>query len=195
MALLGAASIVVRWDLEVLLDLRLNPGDLWMAPAVLGDSAHTLLLRKTADGMTQRPLLLASIFAALGLMAPLILWTGVGALRTVADVWEAALYVGIFASAAFFLWNRGVVQVGPERAAPFMYLMPVYASVLSALFIGEGVQAYQVAGGALVLAGLWMIKRRYPHLIASGFDLHPSEAELFSQGVAQSASIRIRTTW
>lgn len=51
-------------------------------------------------------------------------------------------------------------RVGPERAAPLMYMMPVYASVLGALFIGERVQGYQVAGGALVLAGLWMARKR-----------------------------------
>ncbi|MBI5279238.1 MAG: DMT family transporter [Burkholderiales bacterium] len=160
-SLLGAGSILVRWDIDVLLGLRFNPGDLWMVPAVLASSAHALLLKRTPDGVAQGPLLLASMFAALVLMAPAVLWVGVGSLAAVATMWPAALYVGVFASAiAFLLWNRGVVNLGPERAAPLMYLMPVYASVLSALFIGEGVQAYQFAGGAIVLAGLWMARSR-----------------------------------
>jgi drug/metabolite transporter (DMT)-like permease len=161
LAMLGAASILVRWDIGVITNLQFNRGDLWMLPAVLCASAHTLLLKKTPAGATQGPLLLAAMIVALLLMAPVVVWMGVGALAAVAGVWPSALYVGIFASAAaFFLWNRGVSQVGPERAAPMMYMMPVYASVLSALFIGEGVQGYQAAGGVLVLAGLWMARKR-----------------------------------
>lgn len=157
--IVGAVGILVRWDLSVLVNLQFNRGDLWMLPAVAMSSAHTLLLRRTPAGVTQGPLLLASMFAAVALMAPLVVAMGAGDLAAVTKVWPAAVYVGVFASAAaFLLWNRGVVAVGAQRAAPLMYLMPVYASVLSALFIGEGVQPYQVAGGAVVLAGLWLAR-------------------------------------
>lgn len=160
-SLLGAASLLVRWDWAVVTNLHLNPGDLWMLPAVFASSAHMLLLKKTPAGVTQGPLLLASMAAALLAMAPFAAWMGPRSLLAVTGVWPAALYVGVFASAAaFWLWNRGVVHVGPERAAPFTYMMPVYASVLTVMFMGEGVQAYQLAGGSVVLAGLWMARKR-----------------------------------
>jgi drug/metabolite transporter (DMT)-like permease len=161
LALLGAASILVRWDLNVLMHLRFNRGDLWMLPAVMCSSAHTLLLKKAPAGVAPGPLLLASMLAALIAMAPLVTWLGVEALAAITTVWPAAMYVGICASAvAFFLWNRGVVLVGPEHAAPLMYMMPVYASLLAAAFLGEALQAYQMAGGALVVAGLWLSRPR-----------------------------------
>ena len=161
LAMLGAASVLVRWDPASVRNLRFIDGDLWMLPAVLCASAHTLLLKKTPAGVTQGPLLLASIIAALLQMSPLVVWNGVGALAAVSGVWASALYVGVFASAAaFMLWNRGVVRIGPARAAPVVYLMPVYGSVLSALFIGEGVHAYQLGGGALVFADKKMARQR-----------------------------------
>ncbi len=161
LAMLGAGSILVRWDVSVITQLKFNKGDLWMLPAVLCASAHTLLLKKTPAGVTQGPLLLASMFAAVLLMAPAVGWSGIDSLGAVANVWPAALYIGVFASAAaFFLWNRGVMRVGPERAAPLMYMMPIYASVLAVLFIGESLQPYQAAGGALVLSGLWIARKR-----------------------------------
>ena len=161
-ALLGAAWILVRGDFDALAQWRFSRGDLWMLPAVLGSSAHMLLLKRTPAGLTQGPLLLASMVAAVLLLGAVLPWSFTGAeLAVVAQVWPAALYVGVFASAAaFFCWNRGVVRVGPARAAPFMYLMPLYASVLSVLFIGETVQAYQAVGGALVLGGLWLARER-----------------------------------
>jgi drug/metabolite transporter (DMT)-like permease len=157
--MVGAIGILVRWDIDVLMHLQFNRGDLWMLPAVLGASAHTLLLKKTPAGVAQGPLLLASMFAAIAAMAPGVAWMGVDTLAAVPKVWPAAIYVGVFASAAaFLLWNRGVVAVGAGRAAPLMYLMPVYASLMSAGFIGEAVQGYQVMGGAVVLLGLWLTR-------------------------------------
>lgn len=161
LALVGAASILVRWDLSVLMHLRFNRGDLWMLPAVVCSSTHTLLLKKTPAGVAQGPLLLASMLAALVAMAPLVALTGARHLAAIASLWPAALYIGICASAAaFFLWNRGVVRIGPERAAPMMYMMPVYASLLATVFLGEAVQPYQLAGGALVVVGLWLSRSR-----------------------------------
>ncbi|MGZ5269800.1 MAG: DMT family transporter [Ramlibacter sp.] len=159
-ALLGAASILVRWDWDAVVNLHFNRGDLWMLPAVACAGTHTLLLKKTPPGVTQGPLLFSSVVAAVLLMVPVVAWTGVGRLAAVADVWQGTLYVGTCASAAaFFLWNRGVVFVGPQRAAPFMYMMPVYASLLSAVFLNESVQRYQVAGGAIVVAGLYLARK------------------------------------
>lgn len=162
LALSGAAWILVRGEWASLARLRFSGSDLWMLPAVLGSSAHMLLLRRTPAGLTQGPLLLASTLAAVLLMGTALPWlSSTDQLTAVAGVWPAALYVGVFASAAAFLcWNRGVVRVGPARAAPYMYLMPLYASVLSVLFIGEAVQPYQAAGGALVLGGLWLARER-----------------------------------
>jgi drug/metabolite transporter (DMT)-like permease len=159
--LAGAVSILVRWDWQALVQLRFHEGDLLMIPAVLGASAHALLLRRTPAGVTQGPLLLASMVAAVLLMSAAAGWRGVATLSAIVNAWPGALYVGVCASAiAFLLWNRGVMAVGAERAAPLMYAMPVYASVLSAVFLGEGMHAYQLAGGSLVLAGLWVARRR-----------------------------------
>jgi drug/metabolite transporter (DMT)-like permease len=158
----GAAWILARGDWAVLVQLRFSRSDLWMLPAVLGSSAHMLLLKRTPAGATQGPLLLASMLAALLQMAAALPWVaGASELAAIAAVWPAAMYVGVFASAAAFLcWNRGVVQMGPARAAPFMYLMPLYASGLSALFLGDAVRPYQACAGALVLAGLWLARDR-----------------------------------
>ena len=51
-------------------------------------------------------------------------------------------YVAILASAlAFWFWNRGVMRLGPARAGPYLYLMPVYGSCFSVALLGEPVRA------------------------------------------------------
>jgi drug/metabolite transporter (DMT)-like permease len=158
-SLAGAVLLLVQGSAEALLALAPTRGDLWMLPAVAGAAAHVLLLRQTPAGATQGPLLAASIAAALAMMLPLLLWRGELAVPAGVRLLAGLAYIGVPASAlAFLLWNRGVARIGPPRAAPFMYLMPVYGSLLSLLVLGEPVQGFQYAGGALVLLGLWLAR-------------------------------------
>ena len=157
LSLFGAVALIVRGSLPALLDLELTPGDLWMLPAVVGAAAQALLLKRTPAGVTQAPLLSASVAAALAMMLPLLLWRGALVVPTSAPILWSLGYVGILASAlAFWLWNRGVVRLGPGRAGPYLYLMPVYGSVFSVLLLGERPQLFQYIGGILVIAGLWL---------------------------------------
>jgi drug/metabolite transporter (DMT)-like permease len=69
-------------------------------------------------------------------------------------------YVAIFPSAlAYLFFNRGVALIGPNRAAPFQHLMPVFGSAMAILFLGETLQPFHIAGYALVLAGVVIASR------------------------------------
>jgi len=159
LSMAGAVTLIVSGRFEALLGLESRRGDLWMLPAIASAAAHVLLLRRTPAGLAQGPLLAASAAAALMLMSPLLLWRGDLTLTVDARVLWGLAYIGILASAlAFWLWNRGVAAVGPVRSAGYMFLMPLYAALLSFVLLGEAVQAWQLVGGALVLLGLWFAR-------------------------------------
>jgi len=64
-------------------------------------------------------------------------------------------YVGLMASVvAYLAWNEGVAAHGPQRSAPYLHLLPVFASILAAVLLDEGFHGYHAAGFGLVLAGL-----------------------------------------
>lgn len=159
----GAAALVARGRLDILRTLAPAPGDLWMLPAIVCAAVQALLLRRTPPGVTQGPLLSASVLMALGMMLPFVLGApqaGAAWHRT-PDTLAAVAYVGVLASAlAFWLWNRAVTTVGPARAAPYLYLMPLYGSALSLILLDEAPQAFQLVGGGLVLLGLWIARER-----------------------------------
>lgn len=161
-ALTGAAILIARGDVSTLVSLRFGKGDLWMIPAVFSVATQALLLKCSPDSIGQAPLLAASVIAALVMMLPMMLMSGSpivppSGTRLVAGL----LYVGVLASAAaFLLWNRGVARLGPGRSGPFLYLMPVYGSILSGVLLGEAARNFQYVGGALVFLGLWLAGRR-----------------------------------
>ena len=73
----------------------------------------------------------------------------------------ALLFSGVFSTGlAYVLWNAGVRHVGASHTAVFANLVPIVALGTGAAFLGEGVSELQLLGGGLVLAGVWLVRRR-----------------------------------
>ena len=70
------------------------------------------------------------------------------------------LFIGVFGTAWAFVWfYEGVRAIGPARAAAFINLVPVAAITLGVLLLGEPLELSMLAGGALVIAGIWILNR------------------------------------
>jgi drug/metabolite transporter (DMT)-like permease len=158
----GVLTIILHGDITALASIRFNKGDLMYAACMFAFGLYSAL-------MPRRPK--THQLSLIGFT------TGCGALMLVPfSVWELAFgnatltfdtltfatlfYVAIFPSAlAYLFFNRGVALIGPNRAAPFQHLMPVFGSAMAILFLGETLQPFHIAGYALVLAGVVIASR------------------------------------
>lgn len=61
---------------------------------------------------------------------------------------------------ANLLWAYGTAGVSSSTAASFLYLMPVSASALSILFLGEELHPYHVVGVLAIFVGIALADRR-----------------------------------
>jgi drug/metabolite transporter (DMT)-like permease len=69
-------------------------------------------------------------------------------------------YVVIFPSTlAYLFFNRGIALIGPNRAAPFFHLVPVFGSAMAILLLGEQPRLFHLIGYVLVLAGVVIASR------------------------------------
>jgi drug/metabolite transporter (DMT)-like permease len=74
------------------------------------------------------------------------------------------LYFALFGTVLAFVWfYDGVKAIGAARAAQFINLVPVCGVAFGALVLGEPVTGALLAGGLLVLAGLWLTHRAPLH--------------------------------
>jgi drug/metabolite transporter (DMT)-like permease len=74
--------------------------------------------------------------------------------------WLGLLYSAVFAVAiAYVVWYTSVRRVGNARTAIFSNLTPVVSVLVSWLFLGYKLAPLQLAGGAVVLAGLLLTRR------------------------------------
>lgn len=74
-----------------------------------------------------------------------------------ASQWVAIVYLGIFGSAvAFTLWVFALSRTSPTRTAVTITVNPVFASIVGAVAIGEGIGLNLIVGLAAVAAGIWI---------------------------------------
>ena len=161
-SLAGVLVIISRGNPASLLELRLNPGDLWMLVAVLDWGLYTVGLHWRPKGVDPILLLAAMILVGISLLAPAWTWElmqGRGiALNTgsVAGIAYTAIFPGLL---GYVFYNRGVALVGPGQGALFLHLMPVFGTVLSVIFLDELPGAFHAAGIAAILCGIWLTTR------------------------------------
>ncbi len=162
-SMIGVITIVARGDLAVLAHLNLNLGDLWMLGAVLVWAIYTVGLAWRPAGV--HPMLMLAAMTAVGLAAllPAYLWElAQGRQINVHLASLASLaYVGIFPSfLGYIFYNRGVGEVGANKASLFIHLMPVFGTILSAIFLGEVPLWYHYLGISLIFTGIWLTMKK-----------------------------------
>ena len=162
-SLCGALTIVARGDLAVLAHLNLNAGDVWMLGAVLVWAIYTVGLAWRPAGV--HPMLMLAAMTAVGLaaLAPAWLWEmAQGRHINVTPGSLASLaYVGIFPSfVGYIFYNRGVADIGANKASLFIHLMPVFGTILSAIFLAEIPHWYHYLGIGLIFTGIWLTMKK-----------------------------------
>lgn len=158
-AFLGVLVIITRADWQVLRALHFNSGDFFVLTGVACWAIYTVCLRwrpVSLDGLT---FLGATVCIGTVLITPLYLWElSQGAhIRMTPGVAASILYLGLFPSVlAYVFWNRAVAMVGASTAGLFIYLMPVFGTLLSVLFLQETLRLYHLAGIVLVVSGVYL---------------------------------------
>ena len=71
--------------------------------------------------------------------------------------WLAIAYLGVIGSAgAFILWVFALSRTSPTKTAVTITVNPVFASIVGAFAIGEGIGVNLIAGLAAVAVGIWI---------------------------------------
>lgn len=159
LSFVGVATIVLRGDPGTLASLSLNIGDLWMLGAVLVWAIYTIGLQWRPGGL--HPMLMLAAFTTVGvaLLMPAYAWELFSGLHINLHwgSFAALLYVGIFPSfLGYIFYNRAVAEVGASTGSLFIHLMPVFGTLLAAIFLSEIPVWYHYAGIVMIFAGIWL---------------------------------------
>ncbi|BDD88497.1 DMT family transporter [Desulfofustis limnaeus] len=136
-----------------------NPGDLLVLVAALLWALYSTNLKRYPREMHPFAYQTGIVISGLAVLLPCYLYElslgktmefGLPTLLTI-------IYVALFASIlAFIFWNRAVRTVGPNKAGPFIHLMPVFSTLLAVVFLDETIEPFHLAGIALIFTGIAM---------------------------------------
>ncbi len=161
-SLTGVLIIILRGDPSALAAIQFNKGDLMFASAVLAFGLYSAVMTKRPS---THPLSLITFTMACGsiMLVPFAWWEMLSGFGPKVDLLTAGTlaYVVIFPSTlAYLAFNRGIALIGPNRASPFLHLVPVFGSAMAIVLLGEQLKLFHVIGYVLVLAGVIIASRQ-----------------------------------
>ncbi|RVT41206.1 DMT family transporter [Sphingobium algorifonticola] len=156
LSMAGVMIVVTQGQVETLLHLRLNVGDIFVLIASVLWAVYTVLLPRRPD-LHPLSFLCATFVVGVAVVTPLAAWELSHGARI---VWTpmaigAAFYVALFPSViAYVFYTRGVSLVGGAVAGQFINAMPLVGALLAVLALGEPLAAYHLVGMATILLGI-----------------------------------------
>jgi drug/metabolite transporter (DMT)-like permease len=76
------------------------------------------------------------------------------------DGWMGVAFLGVFCSGlAYFAWYDALRALPAAQTGAFLYIEPLVAMVVAAIILAEPITLAALAGGAVILLGVWLVNR------------------------------------
>ena len=163
LSLIGIGSIISNGNIDKIISLSFNKGDLWMIVCVVTWSLYSTLLKKKQFKFSQFALIQLMVSAGIIFLIPQFFYEqSMGLELNINKAFLLILfYVVIFpAIAAYYFWQKGIEIIGPNRATMFIQLMPLFSAVLAIIIFKEKFELYHFTGAVFILTGIYLSNRK-----------------------------------
>ena len=159
-ATIGVIVILSKGNLENLLNLQFNIGDLTLILAMFSASLYNVLLRKVPKEITI-PVLLFTV-QVLGTLVSLPIYLVetyfFRPMPVNGEIILTLLWIGIAVTSIAVGMNNAVVRnLGANKASISNYLRSLFTALLAILLIGEIFEIYHGVAFILVISGIWLL--------------------------------------
>ena len=163
LSIIGIGSIISNGDIQKIIALDFNKGDIWMLVCVITWSLYSTLLKKNNFKFSQFTLIQLMVSVGILFLIPQFFYEkSIGLeLNFNKDFYLILIYVAIFpAIAAYYFWQKGVAIIGPNRASMFIQLMPLFSAIMAIIFFEEIFELYHFVGAIFILSGIYLSNKK-----------------------------------
>ena len=158
-SVLGILSIITKLDLDILLSLNFNKGDLIMIGGVITWGLYSSFLKKKK--FTLPLLTLVHVLCTFGLIfvLPQFLYELSQGLTVKFNInlGYTLIYLALFPSiGSYYCWAGAVAIIGANRAGIFLSLIPFFSTIMAMVFFNEKFQFFHLIGSILIILGLFL---------------------------------------
>ena len=163
LSVIGIGSIISNGDIQKIISLDFNKGDMWMLVCVITWSLYSTLLKKNNFKLSQFTLIQLMVSVGILFLIPQFFYEKSIGLELNLDknFFLILIYVAIFpAIAAYYFWQKGIEIIGPNRASMFIQLMPLFSAVMAIIIFKEKFELYHFVGAIFILSGIYLSNRK-----------------------------------
>ena len=158
-SVLGILSIITKLDVEILLSLNFNRGDIIMIGGVITWGIYSTLLKKKK--FTLPLLTLVHIICTFGLISvfPQFLYelSNGQVINFDINLVYTLVFLALFPSiGSYYCWAGAVSVIGANRAGISLSLIPLFSSIMAILIYDEMFQFFHLIGAILIILGLFL---------------------------------------
>ena len=155
----GILSIITKLNLEILLTLSFNKGDMIMIGGVITWGLYSSFLKKKT--FTLPLLTLVHILCTFGLIfifPQFIYEFSQGQIINFnINLFYILIFLAIFPSiGSYYCWAGAVSIIGANRAGIFLSLIPLFSTIMAIFFYNEQFQFFHLIGAILIILGLFL---------------------------------------
>ncbi|WP_435166943.1 DMT family transporter [Candidatus Pelagibacter bacterium nBUS_28] len=162
-SVLGILAIITRLDLNILLSLNFNKGDLFMIGAIIAWGIYSAYLKKRTFEVSL--LALVHIICTFGLIFLLPLFVldlmQEKTIEMSSNFFYILIYIAIFPSiGSYYCWAGAVSIIGANRAGIFLSLIPLFSTIFAILLFNEKFLFFHFIGSVLIILGLFLSNKK-----------------------------------
>ena len=162
-SVLGILSIITKLDLNILLTLNFNKGDLFMIVAIIAWGIYSAYLKKRTFDVSL--LALIQVICSFGLifLAPGFFFELIQdkTIEINSNLFYILVYVAIFPSiGSYYCWAGAVSIIGANRAGIFLSLIPLFSTIFAIIFFNEKFLFFHFIGSILIIIGLFLSNKK-----------------------------------
>ena len=164
LSIIGIGSIISNGDIQKIISLNFNKGDLWMLVCVITWALYSTLLKKNKFEFSQFTLIQLMVSVGILFLIPQFFYEkSIGLEVNFNKAFFLILfYVVVFpAIAAYYCWQKGVEIIGPNRASMFIQLMPLFSAVMAIIIFNEKFELYHLVGASFIVLGIYLSNRKF----------------------------------
>ena len=158
-SVLGILSIITRLNLEIILSLNFNKGDLIMIGGVITWGLYSSFLKRKS--FTLPLLTLVHVLCSFGLIFifPQFIYEFSQGQRIDfnIDLFYILIFLALFPSiGSYYCWAGAVSIIGANRAGIFLSLIPLFSTILAITIFNEQFEFFHLIGAFLIILGLFL---------------------------------------
>ena len=161
-ALAGCLTVIGNGDPLALLAGSVGLGEWLIIGCVLSWTAYTFIGRQATRSLSPLATTLWASLAGAALLGMAAIAQGdIDAAAWSWRVWASMGFLAVFGTAIGYTWfSAAVHRLGAAQASVFINLVPVFAVLQAAVLLDEHLRPAVLAGGLLVIAGVWLTTRQ-----------------------------------